>query len=358
MPKTQVEINEVMTCMRQRGEKVTNASVLAIVGGSLGDLCPIVRQFKADERASGAAPSEAQRLAVANSSGAIPVPPAIQRVIDAVAMAMAPIAGEVTRLQAEAAEIERHHGQVTLKAAADAAGLVILGLQGDVTEAQETQDGLIRELTALTNTLSERDQAIIEITGNRDLLKTQTDKLTVELAAAARRQTDAEAQVNDLTRQLGMSQDETRETLTKATAAQATTDAALADARRLRDQIKDLTGEAKTTAARIRDLDITVAVSAERADNLARRADEAVQERQASDAAARDAVAKAARLEAEAAAAKTETSRLQSEIVQLKADRAAALAAAEARKVRPLKAKPAVADVAPRGAKKMGVAAQ
>ena len=44
MPKTQVEINEVMTCMRQRGEKVTNASVLAIVGGSLGDLCPIVRQ--------------------------------------------------------------------------------------------------------------------------------------------------------------------------------------------------------------------------------------------------------------------------------------------------------------------------
>ena len=355
MPKTQVEINEVMTCMRHRGEKVTNASVLAVVGGSLGDLCPIVRQFKADERASGAAPSEAQRLAVANSSGAIPVPPAIQRVIDAVAMAMAPIAGEVTRLQAEAAEIERHHGQVTLKAANEAAGLIILGLQGDVTEAQ---DGLIRELTALTNTLSERDQAIIEITGNRDLLKTQTDKLTVELAAAARRQTDAEAQVNDLTRQLGMSQDETRETLTKATAAQATTDAALADARRLRDQIKDLTGEAKTAAARIRDLDITVAVSAERADNLARRADEAVQERQASDAAARDAVAKAARLEAEAAAAKTETSRRQSEIVQLKADRAAALAAAEARKVRPLKAKPAVADVAPRGAKKKGVAAQ
>ena len=58
-----------------------------------------------------------------------------------------------------------------------------------------------------------------------------------------------------------------------------------------------------------------------------------------------------------AAAARAETTRLRVEIAQLKADHTAALAATEARKILPPEAKPAIADTAPKSAKRKEAAA-
>jgi len=265
--KTREELFEVMSGMQARGQKITNATVLAVVGGSLSDICPHVKTFKTEHKI-GARPQESAAAQAATPPGAVPVPPAIQRVIDAVAAAMAPLPGEVDRLRAEIIDIERQHNRAEIAAVSDAAAIASKAMQAELDDAQETVTGLGEECEVLKASAAARQLELDEITAAKDKLNLEVKKLAADLEREQEARKAAETQVESLGKAVTEAQ--------KAEAGErATAKAAESEAARVREQLKDREADLKKAEGTAAALQTELAVALKGEQTEARRADKA-----------------------------------------------------------------------------------